>query len=62
MGCKSGKPDGFNIETEYKNKSLPMPDPTDFENEFEKEAYFAINVLRANPKVLLPQIKEMKGK
>jgi hypothetical protein len=62
MGCKSGKPDTFNIETEYRNKNIPMPDGSQFENEFEREAFMTINLLRVDPKLLIPQIKEVKGK
>ncbi len=62
MGCKSTKPDHFDIEAEYRNKNLPMPDPKAFESEFEREAFFAINMLRVDPKVLIPMIKEVKGK
>lgn len=54
MGCKNAKPDSFNIETEFRNKNLIMPDPTQLENEFEREAYMAINLLRADPKLLIP--------
>ncbi len=54
MGCKSSKPDTFNIETEYRQLNLPAPDSKAFENEFEKEAFMTVNVLRANPKLLLP--------
>ncbi len=62
MGCKSAKPDTFNIETEYRNTDLPMPDAKAFENDFEKEAFMTINVLRVNPRSLIPQIKIVKGK
>ena len=61
MGCKSTKPDTFNIETEYRNKNLTMPDKSLFENEFEKEAYMTINVLRTDPKLLIPLIRDVKG-
>ena len=62
MGCSSGKPDAFNIETEYRGKSLPMPEGTQFENEFEREAFMAINLLRVDPKVLIPLLKGVKSK
>lgn len=62
MGCKSAKPDTFNIETEYRKKNLPMPDPTSFENEFEREAFMTINVLRTDPKALIPEIRIIKSK
>ena len=62
MGCDNAKPEGFNIEEEYLKSSWPMPDPKIFENEFEKEAWLTVNVLRSNPKVLIPQLKEVKSK
>ena len=60
--CSSNKPDNFNIEEEYRKLNLPMPDPTAFENGFEKEAFFTANVFRHNPKLLIPVIKEVKSK
>ena len=54
MGCKSTKPEQFYLETEYKNRNLPILDPKEIENEFEKEAYMIINLLRADPKILIP--------
>ena len=54
MGCKSTKPDAFNIEAEFRNKNLPMPDPKDFDNEFEREAFMTMNVFRSDPKLLIP--------
>lgn len=62
MGCKAGKHETFNIETEYRNRNIPMPDSSQFENEFEREAFMTINVLRSDPKILIPQIKAVKGK
>ena len=62
MGCKSTKPDGFNIETEYRNKNLPMPDKSLFQSEFEIEAFMTINILRADPRILIHHIKEVKGR
>ena len=60
--CSSNKADSFNIEEEYRKLNLPMPDPVAFENGFEKEAFFTANVLRYNPKLLIPFIKEAKSK
>ena len=62
MGCGASKPDVFNIEVEFRKTNLPMPDATVFENEFEKEAWLTVNVLRANPKALIPYIREVKSK
>ena len=58
----SRKPEGFSIEEEFIKSSWPMPDAKVFENEFEKEAWLTVNVLRSNPKVLIPQLKEVKSK
>lgn len=62
MGCENTKPDTFNIEEEYRRKNLPMPDTTMFENEFEKEAFMTINLLRTDPKILIAHVKTIKGK
>ena len=62
MGCESSKPNTFNIEEEYRKKNLPMPDSAMFEDEFEKEAFMTINVLRTDPKMLISHIKTIKGK
>ena len=60
--CSSKKQEGFSVEEEYRKLNYPMPDPTAFEGSFEKEAFYAANVFRANPKIMIPFIKEAKGK
>ena len=60
--CSSKKPENFSIEEEYRRLNLPMPDPTAFESGFEKEAFFTVNVFRADPKIMIPFIKEAKSK
>ena len=62
MGCKSSRPDTFNIETEFRAKNLIMPEATKFESEFEREAFMAINLFRYDPRSLIPQIKTIKSK
>jgi hypothetical protein len=62
MGCGSSKPQSFSIEDEYRKANWPMPEAKIFENEFEKEAWLTVNVLRSNPKVLINHIKEVKSK
>ncbi len=62
MGCKAAKPENFSIEDEYRKRNLPMPDVSAFENGFEREAFFTANMLRTDPKMLIPYIKEVKGK
>lgn len=62
MGCKSSKPDTFDIEVEFRNKNLIMPEANKFESEFEREAFMAINIFRNDPRSLIPQIKNLKSK
>ena len=63
MGCSATKSgSSYNVEHEYKAKKLPMPDGTEYENEFEKEAFMMINLMRHEPKHFIAHIKEMKGK
>lgn len=61
MGCSANKEQRLNIEVIYKQKNLPMPDPSHYENNFEKEAFMTINLLRHEPKLFIPQIREIKG-
>jgi len=51
MGCSSSKPDqGFDLQGEYAKKNLPVPEQGTYENEFEKEAYQVVNLIRADTK------------
>ena len=60
MGCAAAKP-SLNLDQEYKTLNLPMPDATAYENDFEKEAFMTLNLLRHNPKKFIPNIKELKS-
>jgi hypothetical protein len=62
MGCSSARPARFNIEEEYKNKNLPIPEGTELENQFEKEAFMTINLIRHDPKFFLPMLKNVRSK
>lgn len=48
------------MNTTYQQKNLPQPDPSVYTNEFEKEVYICINLIRADPKMMIPQIKDIK--
>lgn len=61
MGCSQDK-SKFNVEEAYRNQGLPMPDPKMFENNFEKEAFMSINLIRHDPKVFIPMVKQVKSK
>eukprot|EP00347_Sterkiella_histriomuscorum_P012524 403368246 len=58
----------FNLEQEYREAGLPSLDPYSFENQFEKEIYMSINLVRHNPKRFIKhfekvkEFKEYKGK
>ncbi len=64
MGCVTsgaGDPKNFNIGAEYNNRGLPAIWSTDYNNEFEKEAYMTINMIRSDPKFMIPHIKGIKS-
>lgn len=61
MGCTQEKQSRFNVEQEYRNRDLPMPDSKEYENNFEKEAFMTINLLRVDPKLFIPQVKDIKS-
>ena len=62
MGCTAAKPGIMNVELEYRNRHLPIPEATEYENDFEKEAYMTINILRNDPKFFIPLVRRLKGK
>ena len=61
MGCASDKEARVNVEELYRTKGLPMPEALEYENNFEKEAYMTINLIRNEPKIFIAQIKEVKS-
>lgn len=60
MGCAGGK-NRVNVEIIYRSKGLPMPEAMEYECVFEKEAFMAINLIRVDPKLFIPQIKEVRS-
>ena len=53
MGCSSDKETKVNVEELYLSKGLPMPEALEYENNFEREAYMSINLIRNEPKTFL---------
>ena len=51
MGCGQAK-DSFNLRDKYAEKALPNLWSGQYQNEFEKEIYMAINLVRADPKAI----------
>ena len=53
MGCNpstlSNKSQIPNMENRYRDARLPHPDVTNYKNEFEREFYMLVNMLRDNP-------------
>ena len=39
-----------------------MPDAKEYENNFEKEAYMTINLIRVDPKMFVPHIKDIRSR
>jgi len=62
MGCSQQRPVSFNVDHEYRNAKLPVPESTEYENDFEKEAYMMINLIRHEPKKFVTSVREMKSK
>ena len=61
MGCSSNKEQRFNVEAIYTQKMLPLPENNQYENSFEKEAFMTINLMRHDPKLFIPLIREVKS-
>lgn len=51
----------INIDQTYRTKNLPLPEPTDYENDFEREAFQTVNLIRNDPKYLIPQLRLVKS-
>jgi hypothetical protein len=60
MGCSNEKPtaQGTLLE-QYHAANLPQPWATDYENNFEKEIYMAVNLCRHDPKRFVPHVRKV---
>ena len=58
MGCASEKVtvDTRPIMVRYAETKMNMPFSTDTENSFEKDIFFAINMLRSNPRSFITHV------
>ena len=62
MGCADSKSQNtYNVEAEYVKRGLPQPWSGEYENQFEKEAFMAINLIRSDPKMFNEQIKIVRA-
>lgn len=64
MGCATEKPtaDTRPLMVRYSELKLNMPFSTDTENGFEKDIFFAINMLRHNPRGFIPHVQRVHQK
>ena len=65
MGCTSTKQENVDsrpIMVRYTEQKLNMPFSSDTENSFEKEIFFAINLLRNNPRSFIPHVQRVHQK
>jgi hypothetical protein len=62
MGCAQTRPPTYNVVHEYTQAKLTVPENSEYENEFEKEAFMMINLIRHEPKKFITQIKMVKSK
>ena len=52
MGCKSSSHEDLNIEEHYRRLNLPKLDASLYQNEFEKEAFITLALIRADPALM----------
>lgn len=64
MGCASTKQhvDERSLLIRYNEQKLNMPFSSDTENSFEKDIFFAINMLRNNPRGFIPHVQRVHQK
>ena len=61
MGCKNTRPEvpeGTLLE-QYSKAGLPQPWSGEFENDFEKQIFMAINLCRHDPKSFVPYVRQV---
>jgi len=59
MGCSADKQAGAggDLNERFIASGLRQPDSGDYENDFEKKIFFAINLFRYEPKSFVPAVK-----
>ena len=59
MGCGSSQPELGSLGEQYAAAQLMQPYSSEFENEFEKQIFYAINLCRYDPKRFVVPVKEV---
>ena len=64
MGCtnETATIDTRPLGVRYAGMGLNQPFSVDYQNEFEKDLFFAINMLRFNPKSFVPHVQRVHTK
>ena len=59
MGCANEKPNQTPLMEQYSAAGLTQPWSNEYENDFEKKIFMAINLLRYEPKRFVPIVKKV---
>ena len=59
MGCQNEKPQQGTLLEQYHAADLPQPWSGDYENNFGKEIYMAVNLCRHDPKRFVPHVRQV---
>ena len=59
MGCDNSKPTQTPLMDQYVAAGLQQPWSNEYENEFEKKIFMAINLFRHEPKRFIPIVKNV---
>ena len=60
MGCSASKEGGANLKEQYQAAGLTEPWSNQYDNEFEKEFFMAVNLFRHKPFKFISIIKDLK--
>ena len=60
MGGCSSSHGGYNVKEQYQQSGMQEPWSNQYDNEFEKEFFMAVNLFRTNPAKLVTFVKDLK--
>jgi hypothetical protein len=52
----------YNVMEEYKKSGLPTLQPSEYESDFELQAFMSLNIIRNDPKAFIKHIEAIKSK
>ena len=59
MGCSAEKQQQGTVVDQYIQAGFVLPDSSEYENDFEKKLFMAINIFRHEPKRFVPLVKKV---